>query len=114
MKIIGIDLGTNHSTMAVYSGGKSVIIPNREGSMYTPSWVAFLPDGEHLIGEEAMSQATKNPKNTLFSVKRLLGKKFAEIEDELCYLPYKVVEDGSGNPVIQCELENGTVQDYPE
>lgn len=113
-KIIGIDLGTNHSCMAVFSGDQSVVIPSSEGSPYTPSWVAFLPDGERLIGEAAKLQAAKNPKNTIFSVKRLLGKKFAELEEELRHLPYQVVEDGSGNPLIRCELENGPVQYYPE
>ena len=82
-KTIGIDLGTNHSCMAVFSGDQSVIIPTSEGSLYTPSWVAFLPDGERLIGEAAKLQAAQNPKNTIFSVKRLLGKKFAELEEEL-------------------------------
>jgi molecular chaperone DnaK len=113
-KTIGIDLGTNHSCMAVFSGDQSVIIPTSEGSLYTPSWVAFLPDGERLIGEAAKLQAAQNPKNTIFSVKRLLGKKFAELEEELRHLPYQVVEDGNGNPLIRCELENGPVQYYPE
>ena len=113
-KTIGIDLGTNYSCMAVFSGDQSVIIPTSEGSLYTPSWVAFLPDGERLIGEAAKLQAAQNPKNTIFSVKRLLGKKFAELEEELRYLPYQVVEDGNGNPLIRCELDNGPVQYYPE
>jgi molecular chaperone DnaK len=113
-KIIGIDLGTNHSCMAVFSGDQSVVIPSGDGSPYTPSWVAFLSNGEHLIGEAAKLQAAQNPKNTIFSVKRLLGKKFAELEEELLHLPYQVVEDGNGNPLIQCELENGPVQYYPE
>jgi molecular chaperone DnaK len=76
--------------------------------------VAFLSNGEHLIGEPAKLQAAQNPKNTIFSVKRLLGKKFAELEEELRHLPYQVVEDGNGNPLIRCELENGPVQYYPE
>ena len=113
-KTIGIDLGTNYSCMAVFSGDQSVIIPTSEGSLYTPSWVAFLPDGERLIGEAAKLQAAQNPKNTIFSVKRLLGKKFAELEEELRHLPYLVVEDGNGNPLIRCELDNGPVQYYPE
>ena len=113
-KTIGIDLGTNYSCMAVFSGDQSVIIPTSEGSLYTPSWVAFLPNGERLIGEAAKLQAAQNPKNTIFSVKRLLGKKFAELEEELRHLPYQVVEDGNGNPLIRCELDNGPVQYYPE
>ena len=76
--------------------------------------MAFLSNGEHLIGEPAKLQAAQNPKNTIFSVKRLLGKKFAELEEELRHLPYQVVEDGNGNPLIRCELENGPVQYYPE
>ena len=114
-KTIGIDLGTNYSCMAAFIGGdESVIIPTSEGAFHTPSWVAFLPDGERLIGEAAKLQAAQNPKNTIFSVKRLLGKKFAELEEELRYLPYQVVEDGNGNPLIRCELDNGPVQYYPE
>ena len=113
-KIIGIDLGTNNSCMAVYSGGETVVIPSGDGWPYTPSWVAFLSNGEHLIGEPAKLQAALNPKNTIFSVKRLLGQKFAELEEELRHLPYQVVEDGNGNPLIRCELDNGPVQYYPE
>ena len=109
-KTIGIDLGTNHSCMAVFSGDQSVVIPSSEGSPHIPSWVAFLPDGERLTGEAAKLQAAQNPKNTIFSVKRLLGKKFAELEEELRHLPYQVEEDGNGNPLICCELENGPVR----
>ena len=95
-KTIGIDLGTNHSCMAVFSGDQPVVIPASEGSLHTPSWVAFLPDGERLIGEAAKLQAAQNPKNTIFSVKRLLGKNLPSLKKSFAICPIKLLRTGTG------------------
>ena len=79
-KVIGIDLGTTNSCVAVMEGGEPVVIPNREGSRTTPSMVAFTEDGERLVGQIAKRQAITNPENTVFAVKRLIGRKFDDPE----------------------------------
>ena len=81
-KILGIDLGTTNSCMAVLEGGEPVVIPNAEGARTTPSVVAFTKNGERLIGQAAKRQAVTNPQNTIFSAKRLIGRKFTEITEE--------------------------------
>ena len=91
-KILGIDLGTTNSCMAVMEAGQPVVLENSEGARTTPSIVAFTKTGERLVGQAAKRQAVTNPKNTVFSVKRLIGRKFAEVQDEIKRLPYKVVQ----------------------
>src|SRR5690606_14811855 len=99
-KILGIDLGTTNSCMAVMEGGESVVIPNSEGARTTPSIVAFTKDGERLVGQAAKRQAVTNPSNTIFSAKRLIGRKFSEVQEEAKNLPYSVVEGKNGDAWI--------------
>ena len=93
-KIIGIDLGTTNSVVAVMEGGEPVVIPNAEGGRTTPSVVAFTKDGERLVGQVARRQAITNPKNTIFSIKRFMGRRGAEVQDEKSKVPYEVRTDG--------------------
>jgi molecular chaperone DnaK len=90
-KIIGIDLGTTNSVVAVYEGGKPVVIENSEGGRTTPSVVAFTESGERLVGQVAKRQAITNPTATLYSIKRFIGRRFDEVQDEIKMVPYKVV-----------------------
>jgi len=95
-KVIGIDLGTTNSVVAVMEGGDPVVIPNAEGGRTTPSVVAFTKDGERLVGQVARRQAITNPKNTIFSIKRFMGRKEAEVKSEEKIVPYEVVSGPSG------------------
>jgi molecular chaperone DnaK len=95
-KIIGIDLGTTNSVVAVMEGGDPVVIPNAEGGRTTPSVVAFTKDGERLVGQVAKRQAVTNPKQTIFSIKRFMGRRLNEITEESKRVPYKVVEGQNG------------------
>ena len=90
-KVIGIDLGTSNSCVAVVEGGEPTVITNSEGARTTPSIVAFTKDGERLVGQSAKRQAITNPTNTIFSAKRLIGRKYKEIKNEVKNLPYDVV-----------------------
>ena len=90
-KTIGIDLGTTNSCMAVLEGGEPTVIPNREGGRTTPSVVAFTQGGERLVGVPAKRQQVTNPENTVFSIKRFMGRKFSEVSEEMKIVPYKVV-----------------------
>jgi molecular chaperone DnaK len=103
-KILGIDLGTTNSCMAVMEGGQPAVLENSEGARTTPSIVAFAKNGERLVGQAAKRQAVTNPKNTIFSVKRLIGRKFAEVKDELKRIPYTVVEAPNGDAHVQVEV----------
>ena len=96
-KIIGIDLGTTNSVVAVMEGDGPVVIPNAEGGRTTPSVVAFTKSGERLVGQVAKRQAVTNPENTVFSIKRFMGRKFAEIAEEIRMVPYQVVEAPNGD-----------------
>src|SRR6187455_2697651 len=96
-KVIGIDLGTTNSVVAVMEGGDPVVIPNSEGGRTTPSVVAFTKSGERLVGQVAKRQAVTNPKNTIFSIKRFMGRRFDEVSDEMKMVPYKV--ESAGNDV---------------
>ncbi|MDZ4289059.1 MAG: Hsp70 family protein, partial [Prosthecobacter sp.] len=87
-KILGIDLGTTNSCMAVLEGGKAIVLENSEGARTTPSVVAFTKSGERVIGQAAKRQAVTNARNTVFSVKRLMGRKFAELSEADKRLPY--------------------------
>ena len=90
-KTIGIDLGTTNSCMAVLEGGEPTVIENAEGGRTTPSVVAFTQSGERLVGTVAKRQAVTNPQNTVFSIKRFMGRKMSEVQDEMKRVPYKVV-----------------------
>ncbi len=95
-KIIGIDLGTTNSVVAVMEKGESQVIQNSEGSRTTPSVVAFSKDGERLVGQVAKRQAVTNPENTVYSIKRFMGRRFDEVSDEIKTVPYKVVKSSNG------------------
>ena len=90
-KIIGIDLGTTNSVVAVMEGNEPVVITNREGSCLTPSVVAFTKDGERLVGQIARCQAVTNPENTVYSIKRFMGRRYGEVQEEMKMVPYKVM-----------------------
>jgi molecular chaperone DnaK len=102
-KTIGIDLGTTNSCMAVLEGGEPTVIPNREGGRTTPSVVAFTQGGERLVGVPAKRQQVTNPENTVFSIKRFMGRKFNEVSEEMKIVPYKVV--AGPNDDVQVEAE---------
>jgi molecular chaperone DnaK len=102
-KIIGIDLGTTNSVVSVMEGGDPVVIPNAEGGRTTPSVVAFTKDGERLVGQVAKRQAVTNPKQTIFSIKRLMGRRFSEVQDEVKRLPYKVMEGPNGLAAVEIQ-----------
>ena len=103
-KVIGIDLGTTNSVVAVMEGGDPVVIPNAEGGRTTPSVVAFTKDGERLVGQVARRQAITNPTNTIFSIKRFMGRKEAEVQQEERLVPYKVTAGAGG--LAQVEVPN--------
>jgi molecular chaperone DnaK len=107
-KVIGIDLGTTNSCVAVLEGKDAVVIPNLEGSRTTPSVVAFTKDGERLVGAAAKRQAVTNPENTVFSIKRFMGRHHSEVAAEEKIVPYKVTEDGAGNVVVVAAGKNLT------
>ncbi len=100
-KILGIDLGTTNSCMAVMENGEYKIIPNAEGNRTTPSIVAFTKNGERLVGQTAKRQAVTNPKNTIFSIKRLMGRKYAECTREREMVPYEIVEAANGDAHVK-------------
>jgi len=104
-KIIGIDLGTTNSAMAVLEGGEPTIIPNAEGGRTTPSVVAFTKTGEQLVGTVAKRQAVTNPENTVFSIKRFMGRKYSGVSEEMKIVPYKVVEGPSSD--VRVEVKDG-------
>src|SRR5438046_678224 len=99
-KIIGIDLGTTNSVVAVMEGGEPVVITNPEGGRLTPAVVAFRKTGERLVGQVAKRQAVTNPENTVFSIKRLMGRKFEEVNEEMKMVPYQVVRASNGDARI--------------
>ena len=103
-KILGIDLGTTNSCMAVLEGGEPSVIANSEGARTTPSVVAFSKNGERLVGQAAKRQAVTNPRNTIFSAKRLIGRKFFEVTKEAASLPYEVVEGKNGDAYIKATV----------
>jgi molecular chaperone DnaK len=99
-KIIGIDLGTTNSVVSVMEGGEPKVIPNEEGSRTTPSVVAFTKTGERLVGQVAKRQAITNPENTIYSIKRFMGRRYDEVAEELKMVPYKVVADGDHVAIV--------------
>jgi molecular chaperone DnaK len=102
-KIIGIDLGTTNSVVAVMEGGEPIVITNSEGGRTTPSVVAFTKDGNRLVGQVAKRQAVTNPENTLYSIKRFMGRKFDEVGEEIKQVPYKVEKASNGDVVINVD-----------
>jgi molecular chaperone DnaK len=100
-KTIGIDLGTTNSCMATLEGGEPTVIPNAEGGRTTPSVVAFTKDGQRLVGAPARRQQVTNPENTVFSIKRFMGRKFSEVTEEMTIVPYKVIEGPNGDVRVQ-------------
>src|SRR5438445_13770554 len=103
-KIIGIDLGTTNSCVAVMEGNDPVVIPNSDGKRTTPSVVAFTKTGERLVGQAAKRQAVTNPQNTIFSIKRFMGRKYDEVQEEIKRVPYKVVKAANGDAHVQVEV----------
>ncbi|MDY4041138.1 MAG: molecular chaperone DnaK [Collinsella sp.] len=107
-KILGIDLGTTNSAMAVLEGGAPTTIVNAEGDRTTPSVVGFRSEGDRIVGKAAKNQAVTNPKNTVFSIKRFMGRKFSEVQDELKTVPYEVKEGSNGRCVVVINGEEYT------
>src|SRR3989454_6223540 len=110
-KIIGIDLGTTNSVVAVMEGGEPVVITNPEGGRLTPSVVAFTKTGERLVGQVAKRQAVTNPENTVFSIKRFMGRKFDEVNEEMKMVPFQVVRASNGDARV---MANGKEYSPPE
>ena len=107
-KILGIDLGTTNSAMAVLEGGQPTIIVNAEGDRTTPSVVGFRSEGDRIVGKAAKNQAVTNPKNTVFSIKRFMGRKYSEVGSELKTVPYSVKEGQGGRAVVEIDGEDFT------
>src|SRR5256886_17155807 len=100
-KVLGIDLGTTNSCMAVMEGGEPLVLENSEGRRITPSVVAFTKSGERLVGDAAKRQAITNSKNTVYSIKRFMCRKFTEVEEERKRVPYKVVAGPNGEAYFE-------------
>ena len=107
-KVIGIDLGTTNSVVAVMEGGQPTVIVNQEGSRLTPSVVAIAKDGERLVGQVAKRQAVTNPENTVFSIKRFMGRKFDEVTNEGSRMPYEVLRAENGDAWVFGARQEGT------
>src|SRR5467141_4157181 len=112
-KVIGIDLGTTNSCMAVMEGGEPVVLENSEGRRVTPSVVAFAKTGERLVGAAAKRQAVTNSRNTIYSIKRFIGRKISEVEEERKRVPYKVVSGPNGDALVEVEVEGKPKQFSP-
>ncbi len=110
-KVLGIDLGTTNSCMAIMEGGEPVVLENAEGERTTPSVVAFTKSGDRLVGKLAKNQAVTNPRNTIYSIKRFMGRKFEEVTEEAKRVPYKVVRTDNGDAHVEVE-ENGKPKSY--
>src|SRR3982751_3596138 len=113
-RILGIDLGTTNSCMAIMECGEPVVIPNAEGARTTPSVVAFTKTGERLVGQAAKRQAVTNPRNTVFSAKRFIGRKFTEVKAESANMPFKVVEGKNGDAYIEVQVGDKTESFAPQ
>jgi molecular chaperone DnaK len=112
-KVLGIDLGTTNSCMAVMEGGEPVVLENSEGRRVTPSVVAFTKTGERLVGDAAKRQAITNSRNTVYSIKRFMGRKFDEVQEEIKRVPYKVVRATNGDAAVEVEVEGKSKQFSP-
>src|SRR3954470_6942451 len=110
-KIIGIDLGTTNSVVAVMEGNEPKVIVNAEGSRLTPSVVGFAKNGERLVGQVAKRQAITNPENTIYSIKRFMGRKYEEVNEEMKMVPYKVAKASNGD--VRIDVDGGKLQLSP-
>ena len=111
--VLGIDLGTTNSCMAVMEGGEPVVLENSEGKRTTPSVVAFTKNGERLVGEAAKRQAVTNSRNTIYSIKRFMGRKYEEVQEEIKRVPYKVVRADNGDAAMEVEVDGRAKQFSP-
>src|ERR1700741_1891953 len=112
-KVLGIDLGTTNSCMAVMEAGEPVVLENSEGKRTTPSVVAFTKNGERVVGDAANRQAVTNSRNTVYSIKRFMGRKFDEVQEELKRVPYKVVRASNGDAAVEVEVDGKPKQFTP-
>jgi len=112
-KVLGIDLGTTNSCMAIMEGGEPLVLENSEGKRTTPSVVAFTKNGERLVGEAAKRQAVTNSRNTIYSIKRFMGRKFDEVQEEIKRMPYKVVKASNGDCTVEVEVDGKPKQFSP-
>src|SRR5881398_1031623 len=112
-KVLGVDLGTTNSCMAIMEGGEPVVLENSEGKRTTPSVVAFTKSGERLVGEAAKRQAVTNPRNTIYSIKRFMGRKYDEVQEEIKRVPYKVVRATNGDAAVEVEVDGKPKQFSP-
>ena len=101
-KVVGIDLGTTNSCIAVMEGGQPVVIANAEGARTTPSVVAYAKNGDRLVGQIAKRQGVMNPENTFYSAKRFIGRKYDEVSTEMTEVSYKILRDGGVNVKLDC------------
>src|SRR5476651_2388501 len=104
-KVLGIDLGTTNSCMAVMDSGEPLVLENSEGKRTTPSVVAFTKSGERVVGDAAKRQAVTNSRNTIYSIKRFMGRKFDEVQEEVKRMPYKVVKAANGDCAVEVEID---------
>ena len=109
-KIIGIDLGTTNSCVAVVDGNEPIVIQNAEGQRTTPSIVAFTNKDERLVGQTAKNQMVTNPENTIFSIKRFMGRRFSEVNEEIKLVPYHVEAGIMWKPVLRATFESKSIQ----
>src|SRR2546427_604257 len=112
-KVLGIDLGTTNSCMSVMEGGEPVVLENSEGKRTTPSVVAFTKTGERLVGDAAKRQAVTNARNTIYSIKRFMGRKFDEVQEEIKRVPYKVVRAANGDAAVEVDVDGKPKQFSP-
>jgi molecular chaperone DnaK len=112
-KVLGIDLGTTNSCMAVMEGGEPLVLENSEGKRTTPSVVAFTKNGERVVGDAAKRQAVTNPRNTVYSIKRFMGRKYDEVAEEIKRVPYKVVKASNGDAAVEVEVDGRPKQFSP-
>ena len=112
-KVLGIDLGTTNSCMAVMEGGEPLVLENSEGKRTTPSVVAFTKSGERIVGDAAKRQAVTNSRNTVYSIKRFMGRKFDEVQEEIKRVPYKVVKASNGDAAVEIEVDGKTTRYSP-
>ncbi len=112
-KVLGIDLGTTNSCMAVMEGGEPLVLENSEGKRITPSIVAFTKTGERIMGDAAKRQAVTNSRNTVYSIKRFMGRKYDEVPEEIKRVPYKVVRASNGDAAVELEVDGRPKQFSP-
>ena len=112
-KVLGIDLGTTNSCMSIMEGPEPLVLENSEGKRTTPSVVAFTKTGERLVGDPAKRQGVTNARNTIYSIKRFMGRKFDEIQEEIKRVPYKVVRAANGDAAVEVEVDGKPKQFSP-